>query len=315
VSLGGAEHRLRGGAYEAVVTEVGGGLRLLRHGGAGGAGDTGAGGGADLVRSYPADRVRPRFAGVLLAPWPNRVAGGAYDFDGETHQLPLTEPERSNALHGLVTWDRFELRERTESSVTLADRVVPRTGYPFEVIVEVTYELGDDGLLTTVRAENTGDRPAPWGTAAHPYLRAGTRVVDECELTVPASEVLEVTPDRLLPVRVVAVDGTDLDFRTPRVIRDAFVDHAYTGLRADEDGLVRVRLRSSGGAGVECEWDPAVLPWVQVHTADTPEPENDRTGLAVEPMTCAPDAFNTGQDLVVLPPGGSHAAWWRLRAL
>ena len=57
----------------------------------------------------PRTEVRPRFSGVLLAPWPNRVADGAYEFDGESHQLPLTEPERGNALHGLVTWDRFEL--------------------------------------------------------------------------------------------------------------------------------------------------------------------------------------------------------------
>ena len=302
MSIGGGEHRLRAGAYDAVVTEIGGGLRVLRRDG------------SDLVRPYAADQVRPRFSGVLLAPWPNRVADGAYHFDGESHQLPLTEPERSNALHGLVTWDRFEVVERSESSITLADRLVPRTGYPFEVTVAVTYELGDDGLLTTVRVENTGDRPAPWGTAAHPYLRAGTRVVDDCELTVPAGRLLDVTPDRLLPVGVVPVDGTGLDFRTPRTIADTYVDHAYTGLQPDDDGLVRVRLRSAG-AGVECVWDPAVLPWVQVHTADTPEPGNDRTGLAVEPMTCAPDAFNSGEDLVVLPPGDSHVASWRLRAL
>lgn len=303
MSLGGDEHHLHAGAYDAVVTEVGGGLRTLRYGA------------TDLVRPYPEHQVRPRFAGVLLAPWPNRVADGAYELDGEVHQLPLTEPERGNALHGLVTWDRFEVRTRAPSSVTLVDRLVPRTGYPFQVEVEVTYELrADEGLRTTVRARNTGTRTAPWGTAAHPYLRAGTPHVDECELTVPAAAVLEVTPDRLLPVRVVPVDGTGLDFRSPTVIGTTFVDHAYTDLRADGDGLTRVRLRS-GDAGVECSWDPAVLPWVQVHTADTPEAENDRTGLAVEPMTCAPDAFNSGQDLVLLPPGGEHAAAWSLRAL
>lgn len=303
MSLGGREHRLRAGAYEAVVTEVGGGLRVLRHGS------------SDLVRPYRADEVRPRFSGVLLAPWPNRVADGAYGFGGQTHQLPLTEPERGNALHGLVTWDRFDVRELSEASATLVDRLVPRTGYPFEVEVEVTYTLGDDGLVTTVRATNTGSVPAPWGTAAHPYLRAGTTHVDECDLVVPAGRVLEVSPDRLLPVGVVPVDGTGLDFRTPTRIADAFVDHAYTGLEPDDDGLVRVRLTAAGG-GVECVWDPAVLPWVQVHTADTPEPATDRTGLAVEPMTCAPDAFNSGRDLVVLAPGGgSHTASWTLRAL
>lgn len=303
MSLGGGEHRLSAGPYDAVVTEVGGGLRVLRHGS------------SDLVRPYAAQQVRPRFSGVLLAPWPNRVADGAYEFDGESHQLPLTEPERGNALHGLAAWDRFETLDRSDSSVTLVDMLVPRTGYPFEVEVTVTYDLdADDGLRTTVRARNTGTRPAPWGTAAHPYLQAGTRHVDDCELTVPATQVLDVTPDRLLPIGLVPVESVGLDLRSPRVIGTTFVDHAFSGLVPDADGLVRVRLRSGTG-GVECEWDPEVLPWVQVHTADTPEAETDRTGLAVEPMTCAPDAFNSGEGLVVLPPGGSHVASWRLRAL
>jgi aldose 1-epimerase len=303
MSLGGREHVLTDGDLTAVVTEVGGGLRVLRHGA------------RDLVRPYAADQVRPRYAGVLLAPWPNRVADGAYDFDGESHQLPLTEPERGNALHGLVLWDRFEVREQTGSSVTLVDALVPRTGYPFEVEVTVTYVLqGSDGLRTTVSARNTGSRPAPWGIAAHPYLRAGTEHVDDCEVVVPAARVLRVTEDRLLPLDVVPVDGSDLDLRTATRIGDLFVDHAYTGLLSDPDGLVRVRLTSEFG-GVECSWDPSVLPWVQVHTADTPEAPTNRTGLAVEPMTCAPDAFNSGRDLVVLPPGGEHTASWSIRTL
>ncbi|HYO39933.1 MAG TPA: aldose 1-epimerase family protein [Nocardioidaceae bacterium] len=303
MSLGGREHSLADGPYQAVVTEVGAGLRVLRHEG------------RDLVRSYDPDQVRPRYSGAVLAPWPNRVADGCYVFDGETHQLPLSEPERSNALHGLAAWDRFELQERTTSSVTLLDRLVPRSGYPFLVEVTVVYALDAEGLRTTVTAHNAGSRPAPWGTAAHPYLRAGTQHVDDVVLTVPADRVLDATPDRLLPLGAVPVESLGLDFRQPRRIGDTFVDHAYTGLRADEDGLARVLLSAPSGAGVECVWDPGVLPWVQVHTADTPEAATHRTGLAVEPMTCAPDAFNSGDGLVVLPPGGGHSAAWTIRAV
>ena len=304
MSTGGRELVLEAADYEAVVTEVGGGLRQLRYAG------------HDLVRSYPVDAVRPRYSGTVLAPWPNRIGDGAYDFGGEHHQLPLTEPERGNALHGLVLWDRFEVVASSTGSATLRDRLVPRVGYPFQVEVEVTYELGEGGLVTTVRGRNTGTRPAPWGTAAHPYLRAGTDMVDGCELVVPAAEVLEVTPDRLLPVGVAPAADQGLDFRVARRIGDTFVDHAFTGLEPDADGLVRVRL-TSGVATTVCSWDPTVLPWVQVHTADTPDDVaagTHRTGLAVEPMTCAPDAFRTGQDLVVLPPGGEHRASWTLSA-
>jgi aldose 1-epimerase len=78
---------------------------------------------------------------------------------------------------------------------------------------------------------------------------------------------------------------------------------------------VRVRVTSKASTGVECEWDPAVLPWVQVHTADLPLAEESRLGLAVEPMTCPPDAFNSGEDLVVLAPGEEHKAFWTIRAV
>jgi aldose 1-epimerase len=304
MSRGAPEHTVADGRYEAVVTEVGAGLRVLRHGT------------RDLVRPYDPDEVRPRYSGAVLAPWPNRIADGRYDFGGETHQLPLTEPERGNALHGLVTWDRFEVTERTPSSITLLDRLVPRPGYPFSVDVTVSYTLaGGDGLRTTVAARNTGATAAPWGTAAHPYLQAGTARVDDAVLTVPADQVLDATPDRLLPLGTVPVASLGLDFREARRIADTFVDHAFTGLRAGRDGLARVLLADPSGAGVECEWDPGVLLWVQVHTADTPEAATDRTGLAVEPMTCAPDAFNSGDGLVVLPPGGEHTAWWTVRSV
>jgi len=71
----------------------------------------------------------------------------------------------------------------------------------------------------------------------------------------------------------------------------------------------------SGGTGVALIWDPQVLPWVQVHTADRPEPALNRSGIAVEPMTCPPDAFNSGDDLVILDPGARHEASWVIRAI
>lgn len=301
MSRGGTYYELRHGSYTAVVTDVGAGLRVLRH-------DNN-----DLVRSYPADVVRPRYSGVLLAPWPNRIVDGRYSFDGQSHQLPLNEPERGHALHGLTLWDRFALAESSAARLTLSTELVPRTGYPFSLAISATYSLDDDGLTTSVAVRNTGSRPAPWGTAAHPYLKAGTTRVDECELTVPADALLEVVGERMLPGLVRPVPD-ELDFRVGRRIGDTFVDHAYTGLRADADGLVRVLLRADSGRSVECAWNPHDLPWVQVHTGDTPEPENNRTGLAVEPMTCAPDAFNSGAGLVVLPPRGEHTVSWTLSA-
>jgi aldose 1-epimerase len=302
MSRGGDEYRIAHGDYEAVITQVGAGIRLVQYRG------------RDLALGYAAGEVRPRYRGALLAPWPNRRVDGRYELGGTTYQLDLTEPERGHALHGLVCWERFDLLDRGETWVELGHTLVPRTGYPFEVALVVRYALSDTGLTMTVTASNAGTRPAPYGVGPHPYLVAGPGRVDDWLLTLPASEVLEVTPDRLIPRDL--TPANDFDFREGSRIGSTEIDHAFTSLTPNADGLVCARLTTAAGGGVECWWDPTVLPWVQVHTADLPDPALSRLGLALEPMTCPPDAFNSGTNLVVLDTGAPpHVAEWTIRAV
>ena len=302
MSRGGTDVRLVHGAYAAEVTTIGAGLRALTYDG------------RDLVRTYGSGSVRPKSSGALLVPWPNRVVDGTYDFGGTSYRLDLSEPARGHAIHGLVAWQRFEVVERGDSAVVLRHVVVPRTGYPFPLDVVACYTLGDDGLDVEVTSTNLGDAPLPYGVGSHPYLLGGDGCVDDWTVTLPADEVLEVTPDRLVPVRLRPVVELGLDFRAERVVGDTFVDHAFTGLRPDGDGLVRATVTGADGRGAQCEWDPTVLPWAQLHTADVKgSPDLDRTGMAVEPMSCPPDAYNAGTDLVVLEPGDVHVARWTLR--
>lgn len=296
------ERLLRHGDYVAVLTPVSAGIRLLQHDG------------SDLVVPYASGEVRPRYRGAVLAPWPNRIVDGRYLFDGAEHQLPLTEPERRHALHGLVSWTRFTAEQDDERSVTWTHQLVAQTGYPWSLQLRVSYDLGDDGLRTSVHASNLSDSPAPYGVAPHPYLCVGDTTLDRCRLTAPASEVLQVTPDRLSPTELTCVDGTRFDFRSSRTIGSAELDHAYTGLTTSSGDDVRVELHAPDGRGVACTWDPAALPWVQLHTGDAPGLPGHRAGLATEPMTCPPDAFNSGTDLVVLAAGASHTAAWTISA-
>lgn len=310
IPTSGTQHALRAGDYEAVIASIGATLRSLTFRG------------RDLVVPFDADEVRPAHRGATLAPWPNRVVDGRYSFGGVERQLALTEPARSHALHGLATWLDFEAIDKGPDHVTLAAVIQPQTAYPWRVVVTTTFSLGPDGLTQSVTARNDGAEPAPWGTGPHPYLHAGEGRVDDWTLELPASEVLAVTPDRLIPTDLVAVDADEperFDFRSARRIGAVEIDHAYSGLTRDDSGIASVRVTDAAGTGVEMSWD-AACPWVQIHTADKPDAATSRLGLAVEPMTCAPDAFNADRyahdaGLIVLAPGASSEASWRISAI
>jgi len=313
VPVSGAQVVLERDGYRAELAAVGATLRALTFEG------------RDLVVPFAADRVRPGFRGALLAPWPNRVTDGRYERDGVEHQLALNEVERGHALHGLVHWADWSFDQAQAARASASFVLVPSDGYPWRLALTVVYELGDDGLTTTVTARNVGEGTAPYGTAPHPYLVAGDGRVDDWTLDLPAASYLEVTDDRLVPVGTRPVgDREGFDFREGHAIGDLFVDHAFTDLAfggGDGDGgsaeareaRVAATVTARDGHGVTMSWGRE-LPWVQVHTADRPEPENDRVGLAVEPMTCPPDAFNSGDDLVLLAPGEAHTASWTITA-
>lgn len=303
IARSGRQLSISAHGYRADIASIGATLRTVTWGG------------RDLTVPFDADEVRPGYRGATLAPWPNRIVDGRYRFDGEEHRLPLTEPERGHALHGLLTWVDFEHRLVQDDRVVLAAVIVPQSGYPFRIEVEVEYRLDVEGLHQTVTAHNVGTGAAPWGTGPHPYLVAGPGVVDDWSLSLPAAEVLTVTPDRLSPVAVEPVSQhPQWDFREARRIGDVFIDHAFTALTRT-GGFAEVRLLDGRGGGVGMAWDDR-CPWVQVHTADTPAvPATHRIGLAVEPMTCPPDAFNSGVDLVTLVPGATHTASWRIFAI
>ncbi|MHA7984603.1 aldose 1-epimerase family protein [Rathayibacter sp. CAU 1779] len=310
IPLSGTSIDLEHGDYRASIASVGASLRTLTHAD------------RDLVVPFGADEVRPAYRGATLAPWPNRIVDGRYTFAGVEQQVPLTEPHLANALHGLVVWQDFDVRDRGDDFVELATTVQAQQGYSHRIDLTVVFRLSDDGLFSSVTARNTGADAAPFGTGPHPYLVAGSGHVDDWTMLLPASEILTVTPDRLSPVALAdvatAVVGSArpgaYDFRTPRAVGDLFIDHAFTALSRDADGVASVELIAPDGHGVAMRWDTA-CPWVQVHTADQDNPATSRLGMAVEPMTCPPDAFNSGTDLIVLQPDESTTAGWTITAL
>lgn len=269
--------------------------------------------GVEIVDGFTDDELPPAFEGAVLAPWPNRIRDGRWSWRGRSYQLPVTEPATGSALHGLVSDVLWQAESVAPDAITLTTDVEPRPGYPFALRLNVTWSLSDDGLRCRLGALNTAAEAAPFGAATHPFFRLPGARVDDLELRLPAGQWLQ-TDANLLPVTLRTAAGTDRDFTEPRSLRGARLDTAFTAVHPDFDGISTAVL-SAGGSTVTI-WAEPDFTWWQVYSSDNFEPGSDRVrrGLAVEAMTCGPDAFNSGQDLIVLEPGAAWSASWGFRA-
>jgi aldose 1-epimerase len=290
------EIELEAGDQRVVLDGVGGGIRSY------------TARGREVIDGYPAGESSTSGRGQVLIPWPNRIEDGSYEFDGQSHRLELDEPENGNAIHGLVRWEPWTVGEREPHRVVMEHVLAPRPGYPFTLELSIEYAMAMDGLTVRTTATNVGESACPYGSGAHPYLTVGTETVDSVILHLPARTV--VAPDeRGLPLARAAVEGTEYDFRRPRPIGSTKLDHAFTDLVREEDGLARVALGGlHPGAGLEL-WVDEAYGYLQVFSGD-PLPDVNRRSLAVEPMTCPANAFRTGESIIRLEPGAAFTSVW-----
>ena len=293
-SASGRRIILCAGSYEAHVVTVGAGIARLTHGGHG------------LIFSHDDDGFAPAYMGKTLIPWPNRVAGGVYEVDGTRHQLAVNDAEHHAALHGFMAWTEWNVVAEEDKFVELEALVAARPGYPWTLRAWVRYEIGAaDGLRYTLRVENIGNGMAPYGCASHPYVSFDGAPVDGYEILLPARAALEVDED-LTPRGLRGVDELNVDFTEARVLGDGTLDHAFTDL-PEWSWELRIANASTGRA-VALRTDAR---WVQLYSGE----EIGRKGLAVEPMTCAPNAFNNGLGLTRLAPGDEHTFSYGIAAV
>jgi aldose 1-epimerase len=293
----GAQHEIRHGDQRAVVVEVGGGLRVY------------AAGGEDRLDGYAAEEVCGGGRGQPLMPWPNRVRDGRYEFDGKPYQLGLTEPATATAIHGLVRWANWTVADHEESGVAMEYVLHPQTGWPGTLGLRIEYSLGAGGLTVNASATNLGATPCPFGAGFHPYLTLGSETVDSLTVQAPGRSYLEAD-DRGIPVATRSVEDTPLDFRDGRELGATKLDRGFTDLERDPDGLARVRLSTAGGERRATLWVDEGYGYLMLFTGDTLPQAQRRRGLAVEPMTCPPNALQSGEGLVRLAPGDTFAARW-----
>lgn len=301
----GTQFVIASGATEAVLTEVGGGIRQLRVDG------------RPVVWGYAAESMATGGRGQLLAPWPNRLADGSYSFKGRHCRAPLDEPAKHNAIHGLVRWLLWRPREQAADRLVLGCELAPQPAYAWRLDLEVVYTVSPGELRVEVAVENRSSEPAPFGAGAHPYLAAGSSGADGCSLELPAGRRL-LLDERGLPTGSEEVGGGPYDFRSGRPLAGVRLDDCFTALEgggppgAPAGAAWQARL-TRGDGSVLSLWADGSFPYVMCFTGDTlPEAER-RGGVAVEPMSCPPNALASGESLVVIEPAGRWSGRFGIR--
>jgi aldose 1-epimerase len=293
----GEQFEIAHGEQRATVVEVGGGVREYSVAG------------RPVLEPYAREAMCDGAHGAVLIPWPNRLADGRYHFDGVDHRLALSEPDRRNAIHGLLRWQSWRALEREPDRVVMGIGLHPTPGYPFALDVRIAYQLDDAGLTVATQATNVGEHACPYGAGQHPYLSPGDGSIDDCTLLVAAATRIVTDPERQIPSGSEPVAGTPFDFHAGKRLGDLRIDCAFTDLARDEDGRALARLSAPDGGSVEL-WVDESYTVLEIYTGDTLSPPRRRHGLAVEPMTCWPNAFQNGHGLVALEPGRSLSARW-----
>ncbi|MGB6059790.1 MAG: aldose 1-epimerase family protein [Microthrixaceae bacterium] len=293
----GEQFEIGFGDQRATIVEVGGGIREYFVGS------------RAVLNPYEVDRMCDGAHGAPLIPWPNRLADGKYRFGGVDHQVALTEPAKSNAIHGFLLWRSWSVLDHDGAAVTVGTTIHPLTGYPFSLDVQITYSLDETGLTVTTTATNVGTERCPFGAGQHPYLSPGVGPIDDCTVELDATTRVLTDDERQLPIGVESVDGTDFDFREPKLLGPLAIDHAFTDLARDGDGRAWLRLGGPDGRIAQL-WVDEHYRLLQLYTGDTLSPGRRRSGLGSEPMTCPPNAFQSGESLIELQPSEAVVLQW-----
>lgn len=253
-----------------------------------------------------------RFA--IMTPFANRVNDARYTFEGIAHDLQPGAVGADRAVrHGFLRGTPFDIvrtqADEGHASVTLAAHIGKddHPGYPFALDFSVTYTLTENGLTVDAKTRNVGTTAAPTFFGWHPYFRLSDTPIETWELQVPADTLIATDPGFIpLPgTRAwTSLDKADAiaDFRKPRAIGDAQLNHTYADLQLDPDGRARTRLRDPKTGTAIAVWQTKGV--MLVFTADTAE-RDARKSVALEPMECMADAFNREDcaPLVRLDPG------------
>jgi aldose 1-epimerase len=290
------------GNQRAVITEVGASLRNF------------VAGGINVIEGYAAEDLADGARGQVMFPWPNRLSSDDWTFSNRVGTPQVDNVTNRTLNHGLVRERPFRIDAVNQNRCSLSLVLHPSRTYPFASELKVDYHLGTLGLTCTMTVTNIDSVPLPFGAGSHPYLAVTTPSIEGTMLHIPAKATVDVN-ERLLPTGTTSpVIGTSADFLTPKSVTGVALNTTYTDLLRDDHGMATFTVTDAEGRIVEIAMDRN-FPYACVYTGESLEPGRRRSAIAIEPMTCAADAFHTGKDIIVLEPGQHWAGSWRLRRL
>lgn len=240
----------------------------------------------------------------VLFPWPNRIAGAHFTWDGVDYPLPENEAATGCSIHGYAVAAPLLIVDTGASHVT--GEFTVDSGWPARGRLRMTYRVEPAALIATCEVENLDDHGFPYGLGFHPYLRV-PGPFDQWLLQVDAAKYWPLA--NMVPTGPAEPVTTDLDFRTPRRIGDQHLDDVLTGLSPAPSMTRRAGLHSMASS-VTVSSDPGFREYVVFTNAS-------RNAVAIEPYTCATDAVHLQERGIdagwrVLEPGGRQTYTWRI---
>lgn len=236
------------------------------------------------------------YSGSKLSPFPNRINGGHYTFKHKKLQLPCNEPSFPHALHGLVYNEEFQIESNPELLKLTFNYDGETEGYPFPYLLTIRYSLQKNGITITTEVSNIGNTIMPVGDGWHPYFALGGKV-DDWILTLPGNKYYPID-EKYIPTLKTA----DFQHDGNTIIGDIELNYCFE--IAQNEANVGVTRISDPNTGLEVEiWQKSGISQYNYVQYYIPK---ERNCIAVEPMTCIPNAFNNGIGLITLAPGESQ---------
>lgn len=242
-----------------------------------------------------------RFQSAVLSPFPNKIRRGNYCYKGKEYQLKKNDSLKQHAAHGLIYNRPFKVVSiRTSAHEALIELSytyqADDPGYPFRFLLAVRYSLHRDrGLSINFTSKNISSSIIPYGIGYHPYFKVANNLNDSI-LQIPSCNLIQLGEDGIPTGTTAAYDK----FAEGRCLNKVAFNNCF-GVDPQLQKF-EIALHSSTRKKEAFVWfEPGEVGfnYFQLYTHPT------TNEIAIEPMSCPPDAFNSEEGLINLREGAT----------